>query len=164
MDTRSTDLVLLLTRELDTFVREIRMFPDDGSVWSVPPGVTNSAGNLTAHVCGSLQHFVGAVLGHTGYVRDRSREFGPSAATREELASELGATIDVIKTVLPGIHPEQFDETFPEPVGGVDLRTGLFLTHLWGHVAFHLGQVGYLRRLMTKDNQSTSPLPVRTLA
>ena len=46
------------------------LFPDDETVWRTLPGVPNSAGNLALHVAGNLQHFVGAVLGGSAYVRD----------------------------------------------------------------------------------------------
>jgi len=30
---------------------------------------------LALHICGNLQHFVGAILGNTGYIRERDLEF-----------------------------------------------------------------------------------------
>src|SRR5678815_2545300 len=69
--------------------REIELFPDDELLWKTPPGIANSAGNLALHVCGNLQYFVGAVLGETGYVRDRPLEFSRRSGTRAELVREL---------------------------------------------------------------------------
>ena len=70
------DFSLILARELDGMAREIQAFPDDESVWQTAPGVTNAAGNLALHLAGNVQHFIGALLGRTGYVRDREAEFG----------------------------------------------------------------------------------------
>lgn len=53
----------LIARELRGFAREIELFPDDDQIWQTLPGISNSAGTLALHVCGNLQHFVGAVLG-----------------------------------------------------------------------------------------------------
>lgn len=77
-------LQTLLVRELNGFAKEIEMFPDDELMWTAMPGVTNSAANLAWHVCGNLQHFVGTVLGGTGYVRNREAEFGRRSGSRAE--------------------------------------------------------------------------------
>jgi hypothetical protein len=52
MNSITSDLKVLLLRELAAFQREIELFPDDEAVWRTVPGITNSAGNLAAHVCG----------------------------------------------------------------------------------------------------------------
>lgn len=66
---------LVLVRELEAFCREVEAFPDDERLWQTLPGITNACGNLARHVAGNLQHFVGARLGGTGYVRHREAEF-----------------------------------------------------------------------------------------
>src|SRR5436190_4511608 len=81
--TISDDVATLLVRELQACEREIALFPDDESVWRTVPGVTNAAGNLAMHLAGNLQYFIGAVLGETGYVRNRELEFGQRSGTRE---------------------------------------------------------------------------------
>ena len=94
----AADIALTLVRELEGFKRELAHFPDDESVWSTPPGVTNAAGNLALHVAGNLQHFIGAVLGGTGYVRNRDLEFGQRSGLRENIYAELDAAISVART------------------------------------------------------------------
>ena len=37
--------------------------------------ISKSAGNLCLHLIGNLNHFIGAVLGKNGYVRQRDNEF-----------------------------------------------------------------------------------------
>jgi hypothetical protein len=90
------DLSRLLVRELETFAREVELFPDDESLFKTLPGVANSAGNLGLHVCGNLQHFVGAVLGNTGYVRNRDAEFAARSGRRDDLARMLRETAAVV--------------------------------------------------------------------
>ncbi len=85
------DVRRLLVRELEALAREVELFPDDESLWKTAPGVTNSAGNLALHACGNLRHFVGAVLGGTGYVRDRPAEFASSGADASLLRPEADA-------------------------------------------------------------------------
>lgn len=157
------DVSTLLARELEGFKREIALFPDDESVWRTVPGVTNSAGNLAMHVAGGLLYLVGAVLGRSGYVRDREREFGRRSGSRAEVTAELDRALAVVREVLPRLSDEVMAGDFPEPVLGVTFRTRVFLLHLCAHAGFHLGQAGYLRRAMTGDSTSSAPLPLQAL-
>ena len=153
----------LLTRELAAFAREVELFPDDETLWKTLPGITNSAGNLALHACGNLRHFVGAVLGGTGYVRDRPAEFATREGRREDVARELWATADLVTTVLGRVEAAVLDAPFPEAHDGIRLPGRLFLMHLSVHLAFHLGQAGYLRRALTGDARSSGPVSLRAL-
>ena len=164
MNPFAADLSLALVRELEGFKRELALFPDDESVWTTSSGVTNSAGNLALHVAGNLQHFIGAVLGGTGYVRNRELEFGQRSGPRENIYAELDAAIAVVRKVLPGMSDEKLDADFPEAVMGSKFRTGTFLVHLCSHAGFHLGQAGYLRRIITRDSTSSGPVPLGPLS
>jgi hypothetical protein len=158
------DIRKLLVRELRSLGREIELFPDEASVWTTPAGLTNSAGNLVLHVCGNLKHFVGAVLGRTGYVRDREHEFAARGVARAEILREVEETISVVSEVLGRLSGDVLDAPFPEAHGGVQLSGRMFLLHVSTHAAFHLGQVGYVRRVVTGDSASSGPLPIRALA
>jgi hypothetical protein len=159
----TASLTALLVRELTTFEREIQMFPTDELVWTTVPGVTNSAGNLALHVCGNLRHFVGGVLGHTDYVRNREHEFGCRAGTRAALGQEIRATAEMIERVLPAVSESSLSDDYPEPVAGCTLQTERFLLHLSVHLALHLGQAGYLRRIVTGDSRSAGPVALQAL-
>ena len=163
MSDASSDIVRLLTRELEGFRRELALFPDDGTLWRTVPGVTNSAGNLALHVAGGLQHFIGAVLGGSGYKRNRDVEFGRRSGTRAEVIAETDAALAVVRDVLPRLPKERLVGEFPEPVMGKRVRTNLFLLHLCVHAGFHLGQAGYLRRAVTGDSSSSGPIPLEPL-
>jgi hypothetical protein len=65
----------MMLRELVTLRKQIEAYPSDESLWKVVPGISNSGGTLALHLAGNLQHFIGAVLGSTGYIRDRDAEF-----------------------------------------------------------------------------------------
>jgi hypothetical protein len=160
----ANDVTTLLVRELEGFKRELDLFPDDDSMWRTMPGVTNSAANLALHVAGGLQHLVGAVLGHTSYVRDRDAEFSRRGGTRAEVNAELDRAVVVIREILPRLPQHALEAEFPEPVLGVKFRTGIFLLHLCAHAAFHLGQAGYLRRLLAQDWRTSGPVPLAPLA
>jgi len=93
MKALNDDLMRLMVRELEGFKREIGLFPDDESAWRTVPGITNSAANLAMHVAGGLQHFVGTLLGKTGYVRNRALEFNRRSGLRAEPARRT-ASVD----------------------------------------------------------------------
>lgn len=164
MSRTAADFSASLIRELEGFKRELAHFPDDERVWATLPGVSNSAGNLAMHVAGNLQHFIGAVLGGTGYVRNREREFGQRSGPRENIYAELDAAIEAVRKVLPDLSDAALDADFPEAVMGTKFRTGAFLVHLCSHAGFHLGQAGYLRRILTSDSTSSAPIPLGPLS
>jgi uncharacterized damage-inducible protein DinB len=158
------NLAILLVRELATFERDLALFPDDESIWKTVPGTANSPGNLALHVAGNLQHYVGAVLGGTGYVRNRPLEFSRRSGSRAELAAELRAAAHVVRGVLPGLSEERLSETYPETLNDLALRTDRFLIHLCAHAAYHLGQATILRRVLTGEDRSSGPVPLSALA
>ena len=158
------DVLRLLARELQAFAREVELFPDDESLFRTVPGVTNSAGNLALHVCGNLKHFVGAVLGATGYVRNRDAEFQAKSGRREDVVRELHETAKVVSETLSQLPREALERPYPQPVANLQLPCGRFLIHLAVHLSFHLGQAGYLRRTITGDGRTSGAVSVQELA
>jgi hypothetical protein len=158
------DVRRILVRELEALAREVELFPDDDTLWRTAPGVTNSAGNLALHACGNLKHFVGAVLGSTGYVRERPAEFATRSGRREDVARQVRETAEVVAKALAGVPESALDAPYPEPHDGVQLPCGRFLLHLCVHLAFHLGQAGYLRRALTGDARSSGAVSLKALA
>jgi len=157
------DVSKLLVRELAAFAREVELYPDDESLFRTLPGVTNSAGNLALHVCGNLKHFVGSVLGGTGYVRDRDAEFATRGGRRADVARELRETAAVVGDTLERLPAATLDDPYPQPYGGLTLPCRLFLLHLAVHLSFHLGQAGYLRRIVTGDSRSSGAVALAEL-
>ncbi|BDU68379.1 hypothetical protein GETHOR_04800 [Geothrix oryzae] len=159
----AADLLPLFRRDLRCFIREVGLFPDDAALWRVVPGIANSAGNLALHLAGNLQHFVGAVLGGTGYARQREREFTQREGSRASVIAELEAALVAVEAGLVALTPEAQVAPFPTPVGPHRPPTGIFLMHLATHLAFHLGQAGYLRRALTGDPASAGAMAVADL-
>ncbi|MGE0392854.1 MAG: DinB family protein [Vicinamibacterales bacterium] len=157
-------LTLVICRELDDLDKELDLFPDDATVWATVPGITNSAGTIVLHLCGNLQHFIGAKLGGSGYVRNREREFAARDLPRAELKAEIARTRHTVATVLPAVPATVLDEVFLHVPNGMRLPTGLFLLHLATHLSFHLGQAGYLRRALTGETASTGAVGFGGLA
>ena len=143
-------LIELYERDLNKLREEIQSFPDEASLWKTADGITNSAGNLCQHLTGNLQHFFGAVLGDTGYERDRDSEFTSKGRTKADLLAGIDAAESSIKLTLKKLTDEDFSKTYPVEVFGGPMTTGYFLTHLTTHFNYHLGQINYHRRLLAK--------------
>ena len=150
-----------LLRDLGGFELELEGYPDDPSIWALPPGVKNSTGTLTLHGCGNLRHFIGGVLGGSGYVRDRDAEFSLRNLPRVELEMLIAVTRDEVARALDHLDPVLLARDYPLEVGKVTLSTGQFLVHLSVHLAYHLGQADMHRRIVTgkSDAVGTVALP-----
>lgn len=153
----------LLLRELRALNREIAAYPDDQSIWETAPGITNSAGNLVLHISGNLRHFFGAVLGGSGYVRNRDAEFSPRGLSRLELIAEIEATIADVQHALDVLDASRLESAYPLPIGERRVRTAEFLVHLAVHLGYHLGQVDYHRRILTGSPQTVDTMSIREL-
>ena len=149
MTVQAASLSAILLRELSTLRAEIEAYPSDADLWRVAPGISNSGGTLALHLAGSLQHFIGAILGKNGYVRDRDAEFASRDVSRAELVHQVEQTSAAVQRTLQQLNPADLERTFPVPVAMVRVKTGDFLTHLASHLAYHLGQVNYHRRILT---------------
>ena len=143
-------LTQLYKRDLNKLREEIEQFSDEADLWTTGDGISNSAGNLCQHLTGNLQHFFGAVLGNTGYVRDRDAEFAAKGTTKADLLADIDAAERSVKETLAGLSEEDFAKTYPIEVFGHPMTTGYFLVHLSTHFNYHLGQVNYHRRLLAK--------------
>lgn len=150
------DFAVMMARDLDLFVRQIEAFPDEESLWITAGSIKNSAGTLALHVAGNLEHFVGAALGNTGYVRDRDAEFGARDVPRADLVQALATCKERITATLEGLDDDTVLGAYPAalpPVPGLERgTTHVFLLHLTGHVQWHLGQVDYLRRILVEGS------------
>lgn len=154
MPSHQDDLKQLILRDLRSLEREVALYPQDSALWEDISGCPNSGGNLVQHLCGNLRHYIGAVLGHSGYVRQRDLEFSSKEATRAQLSEIINATRAEVSAAFENITAASLDERYPEAVGGRAMSTHLFLTHLAMHLTFHLGQIDYHRRATTGDTTS----------
>ncbi|MBS1502322.1 MAG: DUF1572 family protein [Bacteroidetes bacterium] len=148
--TQQEILKKVFKRDLEKLRTEIEAYQTESNIWIVADGIANSAGNLCLHLVGNLNHFIGTVLGNTGYVRQRDLEFSLKDVPRTELIQKIDATILMIGEVLTRVTDEQLSSVFPIAVFAPDDTTGYFLTHLATHLSYHLGQVNYHRRLLDK--------------
>ncbi len=139
----------VFVRDAMTLRDELAAYPEERQIWAVPPGTKNSAGTLALHLCGNLQHFVGALFGGTGYVRERAAEFSRRDVSRAALLAECDAALEAVSRGFATLGEDALEQPFPDQLGGAQLPTGLALLHMATHLAYHLGQIDYHRRLVT---------------
>ncbi len=157
------DLSRVLVRDLEAVSREVAAYRDDAEVWRALPGMSNCGGTLVLHLVGNLRYFVGAVLGSTGYARDRELEFSRRDVTREELQSQLQLTIADVRTTLAACQPSMLDAPFPVAVRDYRVSTRAFLLQLATHLTYHLGQLDTHRRIVSGDSTSIDAVAIAPL-
>lgn len=141
------DLKALFQRDIQRLIDDLEAYPNDEAVWMLRGEIKNSAGTLALHLIGNLNHYLGARLGQSGYVRQRDLEFSTRDVPRAELIQRLRDTSAMLGRVLDA--PIDTSAVYPEEVLGSPMTTGFFLIHLFGHLNWHRGQVNYHRRLVT---------------
>jgi len=158
------DLALLFDRELASLDAEVQACPTDATLLAEVPGPPNRVGTLVLHLCGNLRHFIGTVLGQSGFVRDRDAEFARRDVPRAVLREEIALARRDVAAALAGLGEAALDAPYPIAVGK-DVRTTMrrFLLHLLSHCAYHLGQIDYARRAVTGDPASAGVQPLAAL-
>ncbi|HNV73188.1 MAG: DUF1572 family protein [Gemmatimonadetes bacterium] len=150
------DFSLIFARELTTLRAEVLSYPDDASIWALPAGAPNAGGTLVLHLCGNLRHFIGAGLGASGYVRDRDAEFSTRGTSRAELATLIHFAAAEVALALDALPAERLDDTIQIGPSTIPVRRGLL--HLASHLAYHIGQLDYHRRLVTGDSRGVGAM------
>lgn len=95
-----------------------------------------------------MNHFIGAALGNTGYVRQRDLEFSLKDVPRDALIKQIEDTIEMVTSVLENLSEADLQEEYKHRVIEKPMTTGFFLMYLTMHLAYHLGQINYHRRLL----------------
>jgi uncharacterized damage-inducible protein DinB len=141
----------LFTRDLNKLKTEIESYQNEEVIWKIDKNILNSAGNLSLHLVGNINHFIGAILGNSGYIRNRELEFSLKDIPRTELIQQIENTIEVVNSSLEKLSAEDMEKEYPIEPLGYTMTTEYFLIHLFGHLSYHLGQINYHRRLLDVD-------------
>lgn len=143
-------LIQIFKRDLSKLKSEIKLYEDETTLWVTDRDIANSAGNLCLHIIGNLNHFIGATLGKSGYVRQRNAEFNVKDVPVKELSKMIDDTIVTIKNILENLSKDDLRKIYPIKVFEEEITTEFFLVHLATHLNYHLGQINYHRRLINK--------------
>lgn len=157
------DLRAVMVRDLRALAREAAAYPDDAAPWREVPGLANPGGTLVLHLAGNMRHFIGAVLGGSGYVRDRDAEFARRGVARADLVAQVEEAIAQVERVLPSLDAARMAAEYPVELAGHRFATSRWLTHLASHLAYHLGQVDYHRRMVAPASGTVGTMAVGEL-
>jgi hypothetical protein len=143
-----TTISTLFERDLKKLTEEISLYKNETDLWKIKDGISNSGGNLTLHLVGNLNHFIGATLGSTGYIRERDKEFSLKDIPRKQLIDNINTTSAIVTKILSSLSKDDFEKDFPIPIDNKISSTGFILIFLLAHLSYHLGQINYHRRLV----------------
>lgn len=143
----SQSFIYFIERDLLKLKEELNQYNNENDMWLVKGHISNSAGNLSLHLLGNLNHFIGATIGNTGYVRQRDLEFSTQNTPRAEILAGIDNVIGVVKAALAGLTDADYAKEFPLKMQDRTLTTEQMLFHLLTHLSYHLGQINYHRRL-----------------
>ena len=143
-------LKTLFTRDLNKLRSEIELYKEEGNIWEIDGNISNSAGNLCLHLVGNLNTFIGKEIGKSNYVRNRELEFSLKDVARKELLKKIDDTIDVVSKSLDSLDESMLENEYPVLIFDKKTSTEFLLIHLATHLAYHLGQINYHRRLIDK--------------
>ena len=135
-------------RDILKLIEEVNLFNNEENLWRTEGSVKNSCGNLVLHIIGGLNYLIGATLAHTGYVRDRDKEFIRKGVERKDLVAQLEALIPMIDKTVNALTQEDLNAEYPIFFDKPETSTSYVLVQLLLHLNYHLGQVNYLRRIL----------------
>ena len=141
-------LMELFERDIQKLKTEINLYKDEDNLWIIKEGISNSAGNLCLHLVGNLNHFIGATLGNSGYVRHREDEFSLKNIPRQDLIMNIENCVLILNNTFSRLTEEELEKDFPLEKHGTIVSTTHMMLHLLGHLNYHLGQINYHRRLL----------------
>jgi uncharacterized damage-inducible protein DinB len=141
----------VMQKHLLQLKQEINSYPNERDLWQLSGEISNTAGNLCLHLCGNLQHFIGAILGNSDYIRQREAEFAKKDVPVAELQKLIDTTANIISVTLQSLDEESLSKTYPVQVFNQPMTTEFFLIHLTGHLSYHLGQINYHRRILAMN-------------
>ena len=144
-------LKILFNRDLNRLKNELELYQNEADIWKIKGQINNSAGNLCLHLVGNLNAYIGKELSGTDYKRNRELEFSSKDISKQELINKIENTIAIVNQTLDKLDENMLQNEFPILVFDHKTTTAYLLVHLTTHLAYHVGQINYLRRLLDTD-------------
>jgi len=82
-------LIELYHKNLDHLQKEINAYSSEAVLWVINANIKNSGGNLALHLIGNLNHYIGATLGNSGYIRKRDHEFNDKNIPKKNIINQI---------------------------------------------------------------------------
>ncbi|MGN6493578.1 MAG: DinB superfamily protein [Agriterribacter sp.] len=141
-------LIPLFQKDLDKLKEEISLYAKDEQLWQIKGAITKSAGNICLQLTGSLQHYIGAVLGDSGYVRNKEAELRVKNAPRSKLLEDIASTKSAVTDALEQLSKNELLKNYPLPVFEEAVTTEYYLIHLLCDLNLNIGQISYHRQIL----------------
>ena len=123
----------------------------DEDIWWRPNELSNSAGNLTLHLCGNLRQWILNSMGGAQFQRDRDKEFserGP--VSKAELIANIETTVMSVDSTLHSLPAGALLARFD--VQGYSTSRLQAIYHVVEHFSYHLGQILYIYKLRSGND------------
>jgi uncharacterized damage-inducible protein DinB len=152
------DLASTVTSTLAAYYEEVRerihelLAPiSTEQLWRKPYPYGNSIGHLLLHLTGNLNHYIGAQIAGTGYVRNRPLEFtDTSKRAKEQVLADFDRAIDMVAATIREQSPDDLVAPYSDPTEPhSQTRFGAFM-RMAAHAYHHTGQIIYLAKELTK--------------
>jgi uncharacterized damage-inducible protein DinB len=122
-------------------------------LWTRPYPYGNSVGHLLLHLTGNLNHYIGAGIAGTGYVRNRPLEFNDtSKRAKEQVLADFDRAIDMVATTVRKQRPEDLSKPYSDPTEPHSKTNFAAFMRMAAHAYHHTGQIIYLVKELTKSN------------
>jgi len=123
--------------------KAVRSIPRE-KVYSKPFPFGNSIGHLVLHLAGNLNHYIGAGIATTGYVRDRPKEFtDPNPPPPEQALQRFRDAVAMVAKTIRGLDDAQWQAPNEKKEHPITTHFGLVLVCI-SHINNHIGQMAYL--------------------
>ncbi len=139
-------------------ITECLQLLSEKEIWWRPNAASNSAGNLSLHLCGNVRQWILSGLGGARDVRVREREFserGPIG--RQVLVARLRKTIREACRVLQRLSPATLTRAYT--IQGFPVMVIAAVSDVVAHFSHHTGQIIYLTKLKHGKDLRFTRLP-----
>lgn len=133
--------------QLDALSNEISLYKIEDNIWKLEGSIANTPGNLCLHICGNLNYFLWNLIGNSGYVRNRDKEFSEKNISRKNLLELIEKTKENLNDMFSKISSEDFKRIYPDDKFGENSTYAFVFARLISHLSYHLGQINYHRRI-----------------
>jgi len=120
-------------------------------LWTKPYPYGNSIGHLLLHLTGNLNHYIGAHIAGTGYVRNRPLEFtDTSKRAKKQVLADFDRTIAMVAATIRKQSPEDLLAPYSDPTEPTAKNRFEVFFRMAAHAYHHTGQIIYLVKELTK--------------
>jgi uncharacterized damage-inducible protein DinB len=148
------DLAPLISSTLAAYYEEVRGKAHNlvdplttEQIWRKPYPYGNSIGHLLLHLTGNLNHYIGAGIAQTGYVRNRPLEFSDtSKPPKEQVLANFDRAFDMVAATFRTQTAESFLEPYSDPTEPLSNTRFAVFMRMAAHAYHHVGQIIYLSK------------------